>query len=498
MFRLFGIYTKHPFLFFVGEFFYYCIHLCALILGWRWIGRELAQMGYANKKIKKFIILSILISIPAGFFSLRAVGMFYYPFDHFDQWSLDFLLEKALVGNPHTFHGSLILPLFLCCTLGFLFKFKLWHILDGVLLYFPLVHAIGNVSCLLLGCSWGRNVVLDLFGYNLYFKNPIPLFAIGLNVCIYTFLRKIHTYTYFDPANPRNTKGATAASYLMLYGVIRLYMEIFRTEPIVFQGLTSTQVVMLAYIVIGLGLFATLKYFRKAAPSSYVGTSLPSTTVSGVAIKPLMLPAVFIFLNLFFLFLFHYLVMETRVVPFPFQKVHQVSQGYYRLPTYLPFLILPVISVIILRKAALPILEKFTACGKVKQMLFFTTIGLVVSIYYTVDLLIIKGPRLRRPAFWPPVMMLSLINASAEEITYRLTAYSLLLNANLKRMAVVLLQAILYASAHFLFSPTLGLLSLIYGIILGVLMDRTQCVTLCIICHFIIDIGAIGSPMLTY
>ena len=131
-------------------------------------------------------------------------------------------------------------------------------------------------------------------------------------------------------------------------------------------------------------------------------------------------------------------------------------------------------------------------------MLFFTIIGLVVSIYYTVDLLIIKGPRLRRPAFWPPVMILSLINASAEEITYRLTAYSLLLNVNLKRVAVVLLQAILYASVHFLFSPTLGLLSLVYGIILGVLMDRTQCVTLCILCHFIIDIGAIGSPMLTY
>ena len=496
MFRFFGLYTKYPFLFFVGEFFYYCINLGALILGWRWIGRKLAEMGYARKKIKKYIILSILISIPAGYFSSRAVGMFYYPFN---QWSLKFLLQNALVSDTYTFHGSLILPLFLCCIFGCLFKFRLWHILDTIFLYIPLALAVGRVSCILVGCCWGRGVTLNLLGYHLYFKNPIPLWSIGVNVCVYTFLKQIHTYTYFDPANSRNTKGATTASYLMLYGVARLYMEIFRTEPIVFQGLTQAQVVMLAYIAIGLGLFVMLKYFRpKAAPSAYVGPFKPSTALSDLTIKPLMLPAVFIFLNLFFLFLFHYLVIKMRVVPFPFQKMYHVSQGYHLVLTYLPFLILPMISIIILRKAALPILEKFAIRGNLKQILLLTIMGLAISTYYTVDLLIIKGPRLRRPAFWPPVMILCLINALSEEITYRLAAYSLLLNVNLKRLAVILLQAILYASVHFLFSPALGLLSLIYGIILGVLMDRTQCVTLCILCHFIVDIGAIGGPILTY
>ena len=135
---------------------------------------------------------------------------------------------------------------------------------------------------------------------------------------------------------------------------------------------------MLAYIVIGLGLFATLKYFRpKEAPSAYVGTSLPSTTVSDAAIKPLMSLAVFIFLNLSFLFLFHYLVMEMGVFPFPFQKMRQVSQGYHLLPTYLPFLILPIISIIILRKAALPILEKFAARGNVNRCFFLQLSGLL-------------------------------------------------------------------------------------------------------------------------
>jgi prolipoprotein diacylglyceryltransferase len=496
MFRILGLYTKYPFLFIAGEFIYYCTNLGGLILGWRWFGQKLAKMGYDQQKIRKYIACSILISILAGFFSSRIVGMFYYPYD---QWSFDFLLQNALVSDTRIFYGGLILPLIFGCIFGILIKINLWHILDTAFLYIPLIQAIGRISCLIVGCGWGRNVTLYLFGYNLHFKNPIPLWAIGLNLCIYYFLKQIHTYTYLDPANSHNTKGATTASYLMFYGVVRLYLEIFRTEPIVFQGLTQDQVVMLTYIVIGLGLFAMLKYFRpKEVSSFYTGTFKPFTTLSYLAIKPLMLLAVFIFLNLFFLFLFHYLVIKMRVIPFPFQKMYHVSQGYHQILTYLPFLILPITAIIMLRKAGLPTLEKITVGGHLKQMLFFSIVGLAVSIYYSVDLLIIKGPRLRRPAFWPPVMILSLINALSEEITYRLTAYRLLLNANLKRIMVILFQAILYASVHFLFSPTLGFLALIYGIVLGVLMDRTQCVILCILCHFITDIGAIGSPMLSY
>jgi prolipoprotein diacylglyceryltransferase len=496
MFRFLGLYSKYPTMFFVGEFFYYAINFSAVILGWRWVGQKLEEMDYAGKKIKKYVILSVLISIPAGFLSSRAAGMFYDPPD---RWCLDLLWGNILSGQSHTFHGSLILPLFLCCIFGRLFKIKLWHILDTVFLYIPLAHAIGRVSCLIVGCCWGHNVALNLFGFKLYFKNPTPLLAIGLNLCIYFFLKRLHTYTYLNPTNSRNIKGATTAAYLMLYGVARLYMEIFRIEPVVFRGLTQAQVVMSASIVIGFCLFVMLKYFRpEAAPSSYVGTFKPSAAESDLSIRPLILLAAFIFFDLFFFFLFYYLVMKMRVFPFPFQKVHQVSQSYHLIPTYLPFLILPIISIIFLKIAAVPILKKFAVRGNLKQILFFTIIGLAVSIYYTVDILIIKGSRLRGAAFWPPVLILSLINAIAEEITYRLTAYSLLLKADFKRITVILLQATLYSAGHFLLNPTLGVFSWIYGVILGLLMDRTQSITLCIVCHFIVDIGAIGSPILTY
>ena len=104
MFRFLGFYSKYSFMFFVGEFFYYCINLTVLILGWRWIGQKLDEMGYDRKKVKKYVIFSILISIPIGFFSSRAAGIFYYPSD---QWSLAFLLENALFGQRQELPGSL-------------------------------------------------------------------------------------------------------------------------------------------------------------------------------------------------------------------------------------------------------------------------------------------------------------------------------------------------------------------------------------------------------
>jgi len=496
MFRFLGLYSKYPFMFFVGEFLYYSTNIAAVIFGWFWIGQKLIEMGYERDKLKKYVIICIFISIPGGYISSRAAGMFYFPLD---QWSLDFLLKQVLSGETHTFHGSLILPILLYSLLGFLFRYKTWHILDTIFLYLPLAHAIGRVSCVVVGCCWGRKVALHLFGFKIYFQNPTPLWAVGLNLCIYYFLKQLHTHTYLNPANPRNYKGATTASYLMLYGVDRLYMEIFRNERIVSMGLTQAQIVMLINILIGFCIVALIKYLRpKEASPSYVGISKPSITESYLDIKPLILLAGFVFLNLFLLFLFYYLVMKIRVFPFPFQKVHSIAQAYKLILTYFPLLILPIISIIILKKAPLPILEKFAIRSNLKDVTTFTVIGLTASVFYSVYLLILCEPRLRGLAFWPPVFILSLINAFTEEITFRLAAFGLLLNAGFKRITAILLQALLYSSAHFLLNSTLGVLSLVYGIILGVLMDRTQSITLCIICHFIIDLGAIGRPILAY
>lgn len=582
MFRFLGLYSKYKFMFWVGEFFYYSINLSAIILGWHWVGRKLKEMGYGSKKMNLYVLLCLLISFPVGFASSRAAGMFYHPAS---KWSLDFLLENMLHGKTHTYHASLILPILVYLIYGLIFRFKLWHLLDTVFMYIPLGHAIGRVSCLIVGCCWGHRVTVHLLGLNLSFQNPTPLWAIGMNLCIFYFLKQLHGQTYLNPSNPHNHKGAIAASYLVLYGVDRFFMEIFRTERVIFLGLTQAQITMLIYMSIGFAIFAFIKFRRETpAESSFVGRITPDNRISrflagfvlinlcplllyylykiyyllfmlimqkkgpafekmapsmisvliglSVAltilfycnflrkedtassdgspdedrkvvypenIRPLILLASYVALTLFLLSLFHYLVMKMRFLPFPFQRVNDITTAYKLIFTYLPFLILPIISIIWLKKAQLPILEKFKIQGNSKKtIIIFTTIGLAASIFYSLDLLVFREPRLRGAAFWPPVLILSIINAFTEEIAYRLTTYSLILNANLSRITAILLQAILYSSVHFFFNPSLGVLAFFYGIIMGVLMDRTQSVTLCIICHFVIDLGAIGRPILAY
>ncbi len=583
MFRFLGLYSKYKFMFYVGEFFYYSINLSAILLGWYWVGKKLSQMGYSRKKLNLYVLICMLFSFPVGFASSRAVGMFYYPAS---QWSLSFFLENLLHGKTHTFHGSIIIPVLLYLVYGLIFRLKIWHLLDTIFLYIPLGHAIGRVSCLIVGCCWGHHVSMHLFGLNLAFQNPTPLWAIGLNLCIFYFLKQLHTHTYLNSENPHNYSGAVMASYLTLYGVDRLFMEIFRTERIVYEGLTQAQVTMLIFISIGMLIFLYIKYFRKSGgEASYAKTAIPNTSgrlghgLTGFVqmnifvwslyylyqtyallymlifqkakipfdevpplqiatlivisciicilfhikylrkteeippdhpaidtpqptvikeIKPLALLVSYVALTLFLLSLFYYLVMKMRFLPFPFQKVYDIKTAYRLILTYIPFIILPVISIIWLKKAQLPIWEKFKVKGDPKTIILFTTIGLAASIFYSVDLLVLNQPRLRGIAFWPPVLILSIINAFTEEIAYRLTAYSLVINADFSRVTAVIFQALLYSSVHFFFNPTLGTLSILYGIIMGVLMDRTQSVTLCIICHFIIDLGAIGRPILAF
>jgi membrane protease YdiL (CAAX protease family) len=42
----------------------------------------------------------------------------------------------------------------------------------------------------------------------------------------------------------------------------------------------------------------------------------------------------------------------------------------------------------------------------------------------------------------------------------------------------------------------LGLFSLVYGFLLGLIVQRSKSVSQAMVCHFVVDIGCIGMPML--
>jgi membrane protease YdiL (CAAX protease family) len=124
-------------------------------------------------------------------------------------------------------------------------------------------------------------------------------------------------------------------------------------------------------------------------------------------------------------------------------------------------------------------------------------VALAMSVYYTLELLVYKQPLLRGISFWPPVIIMSVMNAFAEEIMYRLTVMRLAVHAEYPAWVANLLQSVLYSLIHFMVAGAmLGLFSLLYGFILGLVAQRSKSILPAIICHFIIDIGCIGMPIL--
>ena len=124
-------------------------------------------------------------------------------------------------------------------------------------------------------------------------------------------------------------------------------------------------------------------------------------------------------------------------------------------------------------------------------------IALATSICYAANLLVSKQAQLRGAAFWPPVVALSLMNACSEEIMYRLALYRMIRRAGYSDWTASIVQSLAYAFIHFMVvGAVFGLLSLIYGYLLGLLVKRCNSIGPAIVCHFVIDIGCIGMPLL--
>jgi membrane protease YdiL (CAAX protease family) len=89
------------------------------------------------------------------------------------------------------------------------------------------------------------------------------------------------------------------------------------------------------------------------------------------------------------------------------------------------------------------------------------------------------------------------MNAAAEEIIYRFALYNIIKNAAYKTAVANIVQALVYSLIHFMIAGAVfGILSFIFGLILGMIAERNKSLIPAFICHFIIDLGVIGMPML--
>lgn len=466
---------------FLLDVVYYSIVLIALIVSAILIYKRIVSLGYDKKKTRTFLLTLLIMWYPVGILSARMVGMFYFPSKF---WSFDFFINQLFYGKHVTYHAAIILPAVLTSLLAIIMRFRISEVWDVCFLYMPMGHAIGRVACLLVGCCWGTTVSLSLFGQTYTFDNPVPLYSICCNISLFFILKSFFNWIYSREEN-RKYGGLVVSLYLILYGNVRLLLELLRTTKVVYLGLTQAQIVMIAFIIFGSLIFIVIMSKILLLRIDKSGRE----NEKRVFFSLFGLFAYFLVIGLLYWFL-----SSNHIINWPFHKVHSITEAYQTILEYLPIFMIALLSMVWLLPAGLPVLQYFTWK---KYALGPFAIGIAISMGYIIYMLYRVQFGLHIPSIWPPVFILSLLNSVAEEIVFRIVLYGLLQKIFKSDLSTNIIQGLVYASIHlFIGGNLLAFQALILGLLLGWIRNKNNSVIPCIIIHFFADLGAIGYPIL--
>lgn len=471
----------------VNNIIYNFFVVLAVALGLVLVYRRLIQIGYPRPRVRRLFLIIALFILPAGYVSSRAANFFYY---HESLRTVDLLFELVSSESYHTFHASIMLPTVLITALLLAMRFRFRDVADAFFLYMPLSHAVGRIACFLVGCCWGRYIEWDLFGRTVGFHNPVPLYEIAYNTAIFLVLRRLHHRIYAPGAEPASLyeRGKVMALYLILYGDARFITEFFRTEKVVRWGLTQAQLVMVFFVLAG---SLTLLYLWLVKHLS----SLDGEDLLRRVRRFSVMGFLAYFLVCFGIAAF---LLRYGYVAWPLMRVDGVLEAYGRLAVYLPVFIAEVAALWFLRVSKLSVRAAFTLDpAKLTTPFFF--IGALGSGVYAAALYFLTDYGIRGPAYWPPVAIFSIMNAFSEEVFFRLVCYNLLRAGGLGTLPANMAQAALYSTIHLAVGgPLFALYSFVYGLVMGEIYRKTESILPAMACHFIIDLGVIGFPLLQY
>ncbi len=149
-------------------------------------------------------------------------------------WRQDFANEPFwqifnIRGGGLVFYGGLIGASLACLLYVRFKKLPLWRIADVLAPSIALGHAFGRIGCLMNGCCYGRACDLR---WAIHFPvdhpthgeavHPTQLYEAVLNLGLYSALAWSYRRKRFD--------GQIFAAYLVLYAVLRAFVELFRGD----------------------------------------------------------------------------------------------------------------------------------------------------------------------------------------------------------------------------------------------------------------------------
>ena len=157
------------------------------------------------------------------------------------------------------FYGGLILAFISGIICAKITNLDILDVADLMAPFITLGHAIGRLGCFLNGCCFGRSTDSCLgirFPHTLAKVYPTQLFSFAGLLILFFLLIFLQ--------NRRSFKGEIISSYLILYGMFRFLIEFLRGDLlVVFYGLTSTQLLSIILVVVGIILFVFTKHLKK-------------------------------------------------------------------------------------------------------------------------------------------------------------------------------------------------------------------------------------------
>lgn len=208
-------------------------------------------------------------------------------FDHFVQNPGDLM---SLVRSGGVFYGGLLLAV--AVGLWYVRKHKLptWQVGDVVAPGIAFGHVVGRFGCFLAGCCYGRPTDLP---WGVMFTNPLAAENVGTPLGVHLHPTQLYEagaelvililLLAFE-GKGRPFPGRTFWGYMLVYGVSRFIIEMFRGDPrgMVFANVSTSQFISLLIVPVSLVMLYRLsRRHGDGSPSRSSASPTSSRRTSG-------------------------------------------------------------------------------------------------------------------------------------------------------------------------------------------------------------------------
>jgi len=244
----------HPILFEIGNwpvYSYGVLLALAYLAGLQLAVVRARRAGLDGTKVMDFGLYLIIAALVGAKLMLVIVD-----FDYFRNQPRELF---SLVRAGGVFYGGLIGALLAAIVLVRRYRLPLWTTADLIAPGIALGHIIGRFGCLLAGCCYGRPTDLP---WGITFTDPVAAANVGTPLG-----QALHPTQLYDAGaealilllllaterRGRPFPGRTFWGYMLLYGVSRFVIELFRGDPRgAMMGMATSQFVSVLIVPVSL------------------------------------------------------------------------------------------------------------------------------------------------------------------------------------------------------------------------------------------------------